>query len=147
MAAALAHVVRNKTEAAYARGDLCEKRRALMESGRNALTDAAGNAVETFYNAAVGNWAPIPAAANSAPDFPAIAPTALEVAENNQAGAPVGRVAAGDLDGDALNLCARPRIRCGVRHRRERQHHGDGGERARPWLVFDSICGYAKAQI
>lgn len=35
MEAALAHVVRNKVEAAYARSDLFEKRRALMESGRN----------------------------------------------------------------------------------------------------------------
>ena len=32
MEAALAHVVRNKAEAAYARSDLFEKRRALMES-------------------------------------------------------------------------------------------------------------------
>ena len=32
MAAALAHVVKNKAEAAYARSDLFEKRRALMES-------------------------------------------------------------------------------------------------------------------
>ena len=32
MEAALAHVVRNKAEAAYARRDLFEKRRALMES-------------------------------------------------------------------------------------------------------------------
>ena len=35
MEAALAHVVRNKTEATYARSDLFEKRRALMESGWN----------------------------------------------------------------------------------------------------------------
>ena len=32
MEAALAHAVRNKAEAAYARSDLFEKRRALMES-------------------------------------------------------------------------------------------------------------------
>ena len=32
MEAALAHVVRNKAEAAYARSDLFDKRRALMES-------------------------------------------------------------------------------------------------------------------
>ena len=32
MEAALAHVVRNKAEATYARSDLFEKRRALMES-------------------------------------------------------------------------------------------------------------------
>ena len=32
MEAALAHVVRNKAEAAYARSDLFAKRRALMES-------------------------------------------------------------------------------------------------------------------
>ena len=32
MEAALAHVVRNKAEAAYARSDLFEKRCALMES-------------------------------------------------------------------------------------------------------------------
>ena len=32
MEAALAHVVRNKAEAAYARSDLFEKRRALMAS-------------------------------------------------------------------------------------------------------------------
>ena len=31
MEAALAHVVRNKVEAAYARSDLFERRRALME--------------------------------------------------------------------------------------------------------------------
>ena len=31
MEAALTHVVRNKAEAAYARSDLFEKRRALME--------------------------------------------------------------------------------------------------------------------
>ena len=31
MEAALAHVVRNKAEAAYARSDLFDKRRALME--------------------------------------------------------------------------------------------------------------------
>lgn len=35
MEAALAHVVKNKAEAAYARNDLFEKRRALIESGRN----------------------------------------------------------------------------------------------------------------
>ena len=32
MEAALAHAVRNKAETAYARSDLFEKRRALMES-------------------------------------------------------------------------------------------------------------------
>ena len=32
MEAALAHTIKNKTEAAYARSDLFEKRRALMES-------------------------------------------------------------------------------------------------------------------
>ena len=32
MEAALAHVIKNKVEAAYARSDLSEKRRALMES-------------------------------------------------------------------------------------------------------------------
>lgn len=32
MEAALAHVVRNKAETAYARSDLFDKRRALMES-------------------------------------------------------------------------------------------------------------------
>ena len=32
MEAALGHMVRNKAEAAYARSDLFEKRRALMES-------------------------------------------------------------------------------------------------------------------
>ena len=31
MVAALAHVVKNETEAAYARSDLFEKRRALMQ--------------------------------------------------------------------------------------------------------------------
>ncbi|MYE02650.1 MAG: hypothetical protein F4Y03_15515, partial [Alphaproteobacteria bacterium] len=36
------------------------------------------------------------------PAFPANAPTTLTVAENNAAGAPVGRVAATDPDGDAL---------------------------------------------
>ena len=41
-------------------------------------------------------------AANRAPTFPATAPTSLEVAENNAAGAPVGTVAATDLDGNAL---------------------------------------------
>ena len=38
MEAALAHVVRNKAEAAYARSDLFEKRRALMESWSQYLT-------------------------------------------------------------------------------------------------------------
>ena len=42
------------------------------------------------------------AAANRAPTFPATAPTTLEVAENNAAGAPVGTVAAEDPDGDGL---------------------------------------------
>ena len=42
------------------------------------------------------------AAANSAPGFPANAPTTLEVAENNAAGAAVGTVAATDSDGDSL---------------------------------------------
>ena len=32
--AALAHVLKDKTEAAYQRGDLLEKRRRLMEAGR-----------------------------------------------------------------------------------------------------------------
>ena len=32
MKAALAHIIKNKAEAAYARSDLFEKRRALMES-------------------------------------------------------------------------------------------------------------------
>ena len=36
------------------------------------------------------------------PVFPTNAPTTLEVAENNAAGAPVGRVSATDSDGDAL---------------------------------------------
>ena len=40
--------------------------------------------------------------ANSAPTFPANAPTTLEVAENTARGAPVGTVAATDPDGDAL---------------------------------------------
>ena len=40
--------------------------------------------------------------ANRAPTFPANAPTTLEVAENNAAGAPVGTVAATDPDGDAV---------------------------------------------
>ena len=38
MEAALAHVVRNKAEAAYARSDLFEKRRALMQSWSEYLT-------------------------------------------------------------------------------------------------------------
>ena len=33
MEAALAHVVRNQTEAAYARSDLFERRRRLMDDG------------------------------------------------------------------------------------------------------------------
>ena len=37
MEAALAHVVRNKAEAACARSDLFEKRRALMESWSDCL--------------------------------------------------------------------------------------------------------------
>ena len=37
MEAALAHVVRNKAEAAYVRSDLFEKRRALMESWSNGM--------------------------------------------------------------------------------------------------------------
>ena len=40
--------------------------------------------------------------AEEPPVFPANAPTTLEVAENNAAGAPVGRVSATDSDGDAL---------------------------------------------
>ena len=40
--------------------------------------------------------------ANHAPTFPATAPSTLEVAENNAAGALVGKVAATDPDGDAL---------------------------------------------
>ena len=38
MVAALAHVVKNKAEAAYARSDLFEKRRALMQSWSEYLT-------------------------------------------------------------------------------------------------------------
>ena len=38
MEAALAHAVRNKAEAAYARSDLFEKRRALMESRSEFVT-------------------------------------------------------------------------------------------------------------
>ena len=38
MEAPLAHVVRNKAEAAYARSDLFEKRRALMESWSDYLS-------------------------------------------------------------------------------------------------------------
>ena len=49
-----------------------------------------------------GSRTQAPAAANRAPTFPASAPTSLEVAENNVAGAPVGRVSATDSDGDAL---------------------------------------------
>ena len=41
-------------------------------------------------------------AGNRAPTFPATVPASLEVAENNAAGAPVGRVSATDPDGDAL---------------------------------------------
>ena len=37
MEAALAHVVKNKAEAAYARSDLFEKRRALMASWADCL--------------------------------------------------------------------------------------------------------------
>ena len=37
MEAALAHVVKNKAEAAYARSDLFEKRRALMENWSDAV--------------------------------------------------------------------------------------------------------------
>ena len=49
-----------------------------------------------------GSRTQAPAATNRAPTFPATAPTSLEVAENNAAGAPVGRVSATDPDGDAL---------------------------------------------
>ena len=49
-----------------------------------------------------GSRTQAPAAANRAPTFPATAPASLEVAENNSAGAPVGRVSATDADGDAL---------------------------------------------
>ena len=38
MEAARAHVVRNKAEAAYARSDLFEKRRSLMESWAEYIT-------------------------------------------------------------------------------------------------------------
>ena len=38
MVAALAHVIKNKAEAAYARSDLFEKRRALMQSWSEYLT-------------------------------------------------------------------------------------------------------------
>ena len=38
MEAALAHTIKNKAEAAYARSDLFEKRRALMESWAQYLT-------------------------------------------------------------------------------------------------------------
>lgn len=44
---ALAHAVTNKTEAAYRRGDLFEKRRALMEAWSGFLTEPkASNVVQ-----------------------------------------------------------------------------------------------------
>ena len=41
MEAALAHAIRNKAEAAYARSDLFEKRRALMEAWSGYLAGTA----------------------------------------------------------------------------------------------------------
>jgi integrase len=43
--AALAHVVGDKVEAAYRRGDLFEKRRRLMEGWAEYCTEAAGGVV------------------------------------------------------------------------------------------------------
>ena len=44
--AALAHVVRNRVEAAYARSDLFERRRRLMDDWSRYLAQGSGNAVE-----------------------------------------------------------------------------------------------------
>ena len=44
--AALAHVVRNRVEAAYARSDLFERRRVLMDDWSRYLAQGSGNAVE-----------------------------------------------------------------------------------------------------
>ena len=44
--AALAHVVRNRVEAAYARSDLFERRRRLMNDWARYLAQGSGNAVE-----------------------------------------------------------------------------------------------------
>ena len=43
---ALAHNIGNKTEEAYARSDLFEKRRSLMESWEKYLQEKPGNVVE-----------------------------------------------------------------------------------------------------
>ena len=59
----------------------------------NTLRDAAGNGVKGFARTVD---------ANAAPRFPSTAPAEFGVAENNAAGAPVGVVAATDLDGDTL---------------------------------------------
>ena len=42
--AALAHVVQNKVEAAYARSDLCKRRRRLMDDWSAYVAGGAGNA-------------------------------------------------------------------------------------------------------
>ena len=44
--AALAHVVRNPVEAAYARSDLFERRRVLMNDWARYLSQGSGNAVD-----------------------------------------------------------------------------------------------------
>jgi integrase len=44
--AALAHVVRNRVEAAYARSDLFERRRVLMNDWSRYLAQGSGNTVE-----------------------------------------------------------------------------------------------------
>ena len=55
MEAALAHVVRNKAEAAYARSDLFEKRRALMESWSDVMTEATNDLSQKHGKARVAD--------------------------------------------------------------------------------------------
>ena len=46
MEAAVSHVIRNQVEAAYARSDLFERRRVLMNDWARYLAQRSGNAVE-----------------------------------------------------------------------------------------------------
>ena len=46
--AALAHVVRNRVEAAYARSDLFERRRVLMDDWARYLVQGTGENLEPF---------------------------------------------------------------------------------------------------
>ena len=51
---ALAHVIANKVEAAYRRGDLFEKRRKLMEAWARYCTAPKTNKVVPLHRQAVG---------------------------------------------------------------------------------------------